>query len=107
MRSCRRKEAEPNSCIQTRKSRLRNSRNVRRCRKTALGRNRVGLERARTHMRQRRPGIEQRHVDATLRQILDGRASAAIRHQTKACAGFPLKEYAGNMGTRADRKSVV
>ena len=56
-------------------------------------------------MRQRSSGIEQPHVDPPLRQVLDGGSSAAIRHQTKARAGFPLKENAGDMrGRTGDRR---
>src|SRR5262249_33623080 len=108
MRSCRRKEAKPSSRVETRKSCLRSSRNIRRYRKTALGGNRVGLERALSHIWQRRPSGEQRQVDSPLRQVLNGGTGAAVGHQSEMRAGFPLKEHAANVRSRAgDRRGCL
>jgi hypothetical protein len=61
----------------------------------------IGLDRAGTHLRQGDDRIDDRHVNLTCHQILQGRGAATIGHELKARARFSLEENTGDMRSTA------
>ncbi len=92
----------PEREIESRQPRLVGGRDVGRGREARLGGNRVGLDHAAAHLRQRQRRRVEHHVERAGDEVLQRLPGAAIGHHREGGADRLLEQQAADMARRAD-----